>query len=90
MECISSESCTAFQLLLFELFGEFPDQHDLTGIVIDRGFRFLLCFISLKLFKACDVHPYVKRVGEQGHHACAHYANLAWMVDPFHIDGHKV
>ena len=37
VECITSESCTAFQLLLFELFGEYPDPKDLAGIVIDRG-----------------------------------------------------
>ena len=37
VECITSESCTAFQLLLFELFGEYPDPKDLSGIVIDRG-----------------------------------------------------
>ena len=37
VECISSESCTAFQLLLFELFGEYPDPEDLAGNVINRG-----------------------------------------------------
>ena len=37
IECISSESCTAFQLLLFELFGEYPEEKDLAGVVIDRG-----------------------------------------------------
>ena len=42
VECISSESCTAFQLLLFELFGEYPETKDLAGVVIDRG-------INLKL-----------------------------------------
>ena len=42
LECISSESCTAFQLLLFELFGEYPDSKDLAGVVIDRGNKNLL------------------------------------------------
>ena len=31
------ETCTSFQLLLLELFGENPDLTDLAGIVIDRG-----------------------------------------------------
>ena len=37
LEAIGAETCTAFQLLLFELFGEFPDKTLLSGIVIDRG-----------------------------------------------------
>lgn len=37
LECIHHETCTAFQLLLFELFGERPETKDLTGVVIDRG-----------------------------------------------------
>ena len=37
MEAIGAETCTAFQLLLFELFGEFPDKTLLSGVVIDRG-----------------------------------------------------
>ena len=37
VECIHAETCTAFQLLLLELFGEKPDSKDLTGVVIDRG-----------------------------------------------------
>lgn len=37
LECIHAETCTAFQLLLFEIFGERPDSKDLTGVVIDRG-----------------------------------------------------
>ena len=48
------------------------------------------CNIFENSITACDVHPYVRKIGEQGHSACAFYANLAWMVDPFHIDGHKV
>ena len=36
------------------------------------------------------MHPYVKRIGDEGNEACAFYAKLAWMVDPFHIAGHKV
>ena len=36
IKCIL-ETCTAFQLLLFEIFGEFPSPQELTGIVIDRG-----------------------------------------------------
>ena len=48
------------------------------------------CNIFENSITACGVHPYVRKIGEQGHSACAFYANLAWMVDPFHIDGHKV
>ena len=36
MECIRSESCTDFLLLLFDIFGEEPSPDDLRGIVIDR------------------------------------------------------
>ena len=39
LECIHAETCMAFQLLLFELFEEYPDPEDLTGVVIDRGKR---------------------------------------------------
>ena len=44
--------------------------------------------IRIFLFLACDIHPYCKRIGEEGNLACEHYANLKWMVDPFHIKGH--
>lgn len=40
VECIHAETCTAFPLLLFELFGEKPDSKDLTGVVIDRGLTY--------------------------------------------------
>ena len=74
IECIRSESCTDFLTLLFDLFGENPSQDVLKGVVIDR---------------ACDVHPYCKRLGREGHHACRFYSeNLTWIVDPFHIKGH--
>ena len=36
-ECIGSESCTGFILLLMELFGEKPPNSLLSGIIIDRG-----------------------------------------------------
>ena len=39
---------------------------------------------------ACDVHPYVSRIGKEGNPVCSAYASLAWMVDPFHIKGHTV
>ena len=38
--------------------------------------------------RACDVHPYAKRLGEEGHSVCAHYAQKNWMVDPFHVKNH--
>ena len=76
IECIRSESCTDFLTLLFDLFGEDPSQDVLKGVVIDR---------------ACDVHPYCKRLGLEGHQACRFYSeNLNWIVDPFHIKGHIV
>ena len=92
LECIHAETCTAFPLLLFELFGERPDSEVLTGVVIDRGNPTELTYACVVILfsLACDVHPYVKRIGDEGHEACAYYAKLAWMVDPFHIKGHKV
>lgn len=45
------ETCTAFVLLLIELFGTEPGPDLLTGVAIDR---------------ACDVHPYVRRIGQEG------------------------
>ena len=50
----------------------------------------MVYFSNRPISLACDVHPYVKRIGDEGHEACAYYAKLAWMVDPFHIKGHKV
>ena len=41
-------------------------------------------------FLACDVHPYCARIGQEGNMVCEEYAKLAWIVDPFHIKGHKV
>ena len=58
------------------MFGEDPSPDVLRGVVIDR---------------ACDVHPYCKRLGHEGHQACRFYSeNLNWIVDPFHIKGHIV
>ena len=61
---------------MFDLFGETPSQDALRGVVIDR---------------ACDVHPYCKRLGREGHQVSRFYSeNLNWIVDPFHIKGHIV
>ena len=74
MELVHAETCTAFVLLLIELFGETPQPSLLTGVLIDR---------------ACDVHPYVKRIGEEGSKVCQYFATkLKWAVDRFHIKGH--
>ena len=49
----SIETCTAFLLLLIELFGEKPDGSQLTGVAIDRGSIIKTlpmndnCFVSL-------------------------------------------
>ena len=51
LECIHAETCTDFIILLVDLFGETPGRDLLTGVCIDR---------------ACDVHPYVKRIGMEG------------------------
>ena len=50
VECIHCETCTAFQLLLFELFGPRPDTETLTGVVIDRGKINKYSLIHLKSF----------------------------------------
>ena len=74
MELLHAETCTAFVLLLIELFGETPQPSQLTGVIIDR---------------ACDVHPYVKRIGSEGSEVCQYFdTNLKWAVDRFHIKGH--
>ena len=74
MELVHAETCTAFVLLLIELFGETPQPSQLTGVIIDR---------------ACDVHPYVKRIGSEGSKVCQYFdTKLKWAVDRFHIKGH--
>lgn len=45
------QTCTDFVLLLIEIFGTSPGKEDLTGVAIDR---------------ACDVHPYLTRIGNEG------------------------
>ena len=52
LENIHAETCTDFIVLLVEIFGDNPGKDLLTGVCIDR---------------ACDVHPYVKRLGKEGH-----------------------
>ena len=52
LENIQAETCTDFILLLLDIFGDYPSKELLTGVCIDR---------------ACDVHPYVKRIGNEGH-----------------------
>ena len=51
VEMIDAETCTAFLCLLIELFGTSPKPEALSGVAIDR---------------ACDVHPYCKRLGQEG------------------------
>lgn len=75
LESIHAETCTDFMILLIETFGDKPDDDSLSGVVIDR---------------ACGVHPYALKLGQEGHAVCAHYASKHWMVDPFHIKGHVV
>ena len=75
LESVHAETCTDFLILLVDIFGDFPNDDDLSGIVIDR---------------ACDVHPYALRLGQEGHQICEHYAAKHWMVDPFHVKGHVV
>ena len=74
MELVHAETCTAFVLVLMELFGETPQPSELTGVIIDR---------------ACNVHPYVKRMGLEGSKVCQYFdTKLKWAVDRFHIKGH--
>ena len=52
LENIQAETCTDFIILLLDIFGDYPGKDMLAGVCIDR---------------ACDVHPYVKRIGKEGH-----------------------
>ena len=57
-------------------FREYPTPDQLSGVCIDR---------------ACDVAPYVARIGSEGHPACQYLSeNLNWFIDPFHVKGHIV
>lgn len=49
------------------------DPHQLNAIVYDR---------------ACDLHPFLERIGKEGNLVAARFAELDFIVDTFHAKGH--
>ena len=72
-EMYTCESLSDVMLQLIDIFGEKPDANDLKAIVYDR---------------ACDLHPFVRRLSSEGNGIADEYSQMDYIVDKFHVEGH--
>ena len=72
-EMYTAESLSAVFTYLIDAFGEDPLPSQLNGIVYDR---------------ACDLHPFVRRLHENGNLIASKYEKLSFIVDIFHVEKH--
>lgn len=91
-ECIHAETCTDFVLLLIELFGTTPGPDLLTGVAIDRS-----CDVHPYLRRIGKEGSEVCTYALSGMillsemQVCRFFdKNIRFVVDKFHIAGHKV
>ena len=72
-EMYTAESLSDVFTYLIDVFGENPSPLQLNGIVYDR---------------ACDLHPFLKRLQINGNDVASKYENLSYIVDIFHVEKH--
>ena len=72
-EMYTAESLSGVFLWLVDLFGEEPSPDYIKGIVYDR---------------ACDLHPFFKRLSREGNIVAGLYEKLVHIVDIFHAEKH--
>jgi len=72
-EMYTAESLSNVFLFLVDLFGQCPTANQITGIVYDR---------------ACDLHPFLKRLSKEGNEAASNFKLLTHIVDIFHAEKH--
>ena len=72
-EMYTAESLSSVFMYLVDLFGHEPN-NNLHGIVYDR---------------ACGLHPFLRRLANEGNELAKIYSDLNYMVDIFHVEKHK-
>lgn len=75
IEMFTAEGLNTVFMALIDLFGDKVDREVLRGIVYDR---------------ACDLHPYLVNLCQEGNKIAEEYSALRFIVDPFHCEGHKM
>ena len=70
-EMYTAESLSDVFTYLIDVFGENLSPLQLNGIVYDR---------------ACDLHPFLKRLQINGNDVASKYENLSYIVDIFHVE----
>ena len=70
-----AESLSGVFLWLIDLFGEQPSPDYIKGIVYDR---------------ACDLHPFFKRLSREGNVVAGAFEKLVHIVDIFHAEKHTM
>jgi len=74
-EMYTAESLSSVFLWLVDVFGQIPSTDQIKGIVYDR---------------ACDLHPFFKRLSSEGNEIASNYMKLLHMVDIFHAEKHTM
>ena len=69
--CILLKHYRIFSNFFLDLFGKYPSPEELQGVVYDR---------------ACDFHPFLIRLAEEGNEEASRYLQLFFMVDIFHVN----
>ena len=72
-EMYTAESLSNVFLFLIDLFGQYPNVDQISGIVYDR---------------ACDLHPFLKRLSKEGNETASQFKLLTHIVDIFHAEKH--
>ena len=70
---VHRESLSNVFLFLIDLFGQYPNVDQISGIVYDR---------------ACDLHPFLKRLSKEGNETASQFKLLTHIVDIFHAEKH--
>ena len=74
-EMFSAESLSSVFTYLIDTFSTNPSSTDINGIVYDR---------------ACDLHPYLSRLGAEGNEVAMKFSQLKHIVDVFHSEKHTL
>ena len=74
-EMFTSESLSMVFKSFVDIFGENPSTSDLMTIVYDRS---------------CDLHPYLKKLANNGNKIAENYLRLQYIVDIFHCEKHTM
>ena len=72
-EMYTAEALSDIFKIFLDLFGKYPSREELQGVVYDR---------------ACDFHPFLIRLAEEGNEEVSRYLQLFFMVDIFHVNKH--